>query len=98
MSRTVAITEELSPAERRMPHLLKPAEVAAILRVTPRTVQRYAKEGRLERVKLGRRLSRYTAASVEHLISSENTQSPRTATPGSAQTPNTGRSAGVGTT
>jgi len=55
-----------------MPSLLTPTEVAHLLSVTPRTVQRYAREGRLARIKIGNRLSRYTRASVEQLIAPEN--------------------------
>jgi Helix-turn-helix domain len=51
--------------------LLKPAEVAAMLRVTTRTVARYAEDGRLDRVMLSSRLSRYTRESVEALIGGE---------------------------
>ena len=35
--------------------LLLPAEVARILRVTVRTVERYCKEGKIRAVKIGRR-------------------------------------------
>jgi hypothetical protein len=49
-------------------HLLTPAEVAAALQVTPKTVQRYAVEGLLTRIRLGGRLSRYTPENVEALI------------------------------
>jgi excisionase family DNA binding protein len=35
--------------------LLLPAEVARILRVTPRTIERYCKQGKLRAVKVGRR-------------------------------------------
>jgi len=54
-----------------MPQLLTPAEVAEVLRVTLRTVQRYARDGRLDRVRIGCRLSRYTLASVIRLIEPE---------------------------
>ena len=84
VSRSVAITTEVSHA---IPTLLTPAEVANVLRVTPRTIQRYARDGRLDRVKIGNRLSRYTAESVTRLIEPENELSPVT-TPSS--TPNEG--------
>jgi hypothetical protein len=48
--------------------LLTPAEAAAILRVTPRTLVRYAEDGRLHRVRLSSRASRYTRESVAALI------------------------------
>jgi predicted transcriptional regulator len=48
--------------------LLTPGEVASLLRVTPRTVSRYAKAGRLQRVVLSPRASRYTAESVAALM------------------------------
>jgi excisionase family DNA binding protein len=56
--------------------LLTPVEVADLLRVTPRTVQRWASQGRLERVRLGGRLVRYTPDSVQALIHPENETSP----------------------
>jgi excisionase family DNA binding protein len=48
--------------------LLTPAEVATLLRVTPRTIRKWASEGRLDRVRLGGRLVRYTPQSVADLI------------------------------
>jgi Helix-turn-helix domain len=69
------IEHELSVTERR---LLTPVEVAALLRVTPRTVRRYGSEGRLQRIKIGNRLSRYTAESVAALISPETSEAPVT--------------------
>src|SRR3954453_21851368 len=60
------------------PHqaLLTPAEVAAVLRVTPRTVRRYGRTGPLVAVCLSKRAIRYTAASVTALIATNNDQRP----------------------
>ena len=57
---------------RSGPQLLRPDEVAAILQVTPRTVRRWGAAGVLERIRLGERLTRYTAESVEALIHPSN--------------------------
>ncbi len=64
------IDGEVFPEHRRtdLPQLLRPEEVAAVLQVTPRTVRRWGAAGRLERVRLGDRLTRYTTASVAALI------------------------------
>jgi excisionase family DNA binding protein len=48
--------------------LLTADEVATILRITPRHVRRLGAEGRITRVRLGARTTRYTAASVADLI------------------------------
>jgi predicted transcriptional regulator of viral defense system len=50
--------------------LLTEREVGDILRVTPRTVRTMASAGRLTRVRLGRRSTRYQAAEVLALIAS----------------------------
>jgi excisionase family DNA binding protein len=52
--------------------LLTAGEVAAIVKVTTRTVWRWAEDGRIERVRIGRGVSRFTAASVARLIEPEN--------------------------
>jgi hypothetical protein len=49
--------------------LLEPAEVAAALRVSPRTVVSLVQQGYLERVKI-LRSTRYRASDVEALIRS----------------------------
>jgi predicted site-specific integrase-resolvase len=67
----LASLDRISSHDSYGDQLLKPAEVAAILRVTPRTVARYAEDGRLDRVMLSSRLSRYTRESVEALIGGE---------------------------
>ncbi|HEY2181327.1 MAG TPA: helix-turn-helix domain-containing protein [Solirubrobacteraceae bacterium] len=59
-----------------MPELLTPTEVAQLLRITPRTVNRYAVDGRLQRVKIGERLSRYRREDVLALIDPENSDAP----------------------
>lgn len=59
-----------------MDPLLTPEEVAAILRVTPRTVRRYGAAGTLERVAIGGRIRRYTASSVEALIAPSTSEGP----------------------
>ncbi len=83
MSPTDVATAELSLPHRSDLLLLTPSEVARLLRVTPRTVQRWSNDGKLERVRLGRRVVRYTAGSVERLISPSETASPEATTPGS---------------
>jgi excisionase family DNA binding protein len=57
---------------RTVPTLLCAPEVAELLNVSVRTVQRLAAEGRLERRRLGYRTTRYTAASVAALIDPDN--------------------------
>jgi excisionase family DNA binding protein len=47
--------------------LLTRAEVAAVLRVSERTVDRYAAEGMLTRRKVGKRLTRFSEAEVRAL-------------------------------
>jgi excisionase family DNA binding protein len=74
MSQPGCISTQVSQGERTP--LLTPSEVAEFLRVTPRTVCRYAAEGRLERVKIGQRLSRYTVESVEALIDPARSETP----------------------
>lgn len=71
---------EVSPA-LRIAQLLTPAEVADVLRVSARTVRRYGDEGRLHRVRVGGRLARYTAASVEALIANNSDGTETTAPP-----------------
>src|SRR3712207_2343318 len=51
-----------------LPRLLTAEEVAAVLGVDPRTVQRFASDGRLPRVVLGRRSTRYRDSDVRALI------------------------------
>jgi excisionase family DNA binding protein len=50
--------------------LLLPAEVARILRVTVRTVERYCAQGKLRAVKVGR-LWRIPRSSLEELLKTE---------------------------
>jgi acetyl-CoA synthetase len=50
--------------------LLLPAEVARILRVTTRTVERYCKQGRLRAVKVGR-LWRIPRSSLKEFLETE---------------------------
>jgi len=66
----------LDHGERRNPELLLTDEVAAILRVAPRTVRRWGASGVLRRVRLGDRLTRYTVESVEALIHPPNDVEP----------------------
>src|SRR5450755_352687 len=67
MSTTATFTDTLSQADR----LLTVDEVAARLAVTPRTIRRWADEGKLEHVRLVGYTIRFTAAQVEALITSE---------------------------
>jgi excisionase family DNA binding protein len=59
--------------------LMTKAEVAALLRVTPHTVRRWAREGRIHQVKLGERTARYTTQSVLEFIVSSNASNPGSA-------------------
>lgn len=56
--------------------LVSPTRVQVLLDVSPRTVARLAKAGRLERVELGHRTVRYTAESVEALIHPATSEAP----------------------
>jgi len=59
----------VSPGGRTPPvRLLRAAEVAALLAVTPRTVRALADRGELRRVRLSSRAVRYELAEVEALI------------------------------
>lgn len=58
--------------------LLTGANVAELLGTTPRTVRHYAEVGRLPRVVLGRRSTRYRLADVLELIDSSTTTGPAT--------------------
>lgn len=55
-----------------MAPLLTTEEVAAILRVSPRTVRRMGESGELERVHVGSRLTRYRADNIEELVRPQN--------------------------
>lgn len=50
--------------------LLHPNEAALRLRVSPRTIRRYASRGLLTGVKVGPKLIKVSAESVDHLIAS----------------------------
>jgi hypothetical protein len=65
-----------SHTDRQRSELLTPDDVAAILRVTPRTVRRWGAIGTLERIRLGGRITRYTSESVAQLIAPEHDASP----------------------
>lgn len=56
--------------------LLTQPEVAEFLRVTPHTVRRWAREGRIQAVQLGGRTVRYTTASVLAFIAASNDVEP----------------------
>lgn len=56
--------------------LLRPAEVARILDVTPRTVRRYSEAGRLPRILLSQRCVRYRASDVAALVDPYNGEDP----------------------
>lgn len=81
-------TPQGSHAAQPTPPLLTPEQVAELLGVTTRTVRRWARDGMLDRIELGR-LVRFTPDAVAALIE-RNTESPRhamspAATPGSSQ-------------
>jgi excisionase family DNA binding protein len=67
---------ESSLSSHQRTTLLTPSEVAELLRVTPRTVRRWAAEGHLERVRPGGRLSRYTLESVEAFLHPTTNEAP----------------------
>jgi excisionase family DNA binding protein len=50
------------------PHFLRPAEVADLLSVSPKTVSRWAKEGKLPFLKTLGGHRRYPAAEIQKLI------------------------------
>lgn len=53
---------------------MTPDEVAELFGVTTRTVRSWAAAGRLRRIRLGHRTTRYTARSVAALIASERSE------------------------
>jgi predicted DNA-binding transcriptional regulator AlpA len=61
---------------------LSPAEVAAILGVTTRTVANMAARGQLRRIILSRRMTRYVASDVADLITEATNAERPAATPG----------------
>lgn len=67
-----------SPEGRTLPILLTVDEVADVLRVNPRTVERWSAEGRLQRVDLGPRTVRYRATDVAALIDPTHSEAPAT--------------------
>jgi excisionase family DNA binding protein len=59
-------------------HLLTPAEVAALFRVDPKTVTRWAKAGKLSSIRTLGGHRRYRSAEVHALLQSQSpSQSPR---------------------
>ena len=72
MPASTPIDPTVSPSRRTPLALLTPTEVASILSIDPRTVRRWARDGRLQRVRLGGRLARYTPESVAALITPIN--------------------------
>jgi len=58
---------------RPTPSLLTPSEVALLLRISPPTVARYGRDGRIERVKVGASLSRDMRRSVLALVEPSRT-------------------------
>ena len=57
-----------TPARTDFPVLMTAADVAEILRVSPRTVRRWGDEGHLETVRLAGHAVRFTARGVTALI------------------------------
>ena len=55
--------------EKTLPELLTTNQVAARLQVSPRTVRRFASEGRLPQLHVGTRLVRYATSDVLSLLS-----------------------------
>jgi excisionase family DNA binding protein len=69
VSAVVGNSERLSQRSQSDPEpLLTAAEVAALFKVTTRTVWRWAHDGRLERIRIGSGVTRFTAASVAALL------------------------------
>lgn len=64
------IHAELERVLAPYPDLLTVAEVATILRVHPRSVQRWAQEGRVAAVRLGRRYCIPRAAVLQRMLES----------------------------
>jgi excisionase family DNA binding protein len=54
--------------------LLTTDEVAAALKITPRTVRNWAAVGRLERIRIGAKFVRYRLSDVEALIDSSTSE------------------------
>jgi excisionase family DNA binding protein len=77
MELTTTHQAEVSQNARMMP-LLSAAEVAEILKVSSRSVLRYAREGRIECVQLGHRTVRFTPESVAALIRPTTSEGPVT--------------------
>jgi len=63
-----AATRTGSTTSRSLPALLTTRETAELLRVDPRTIDRWAAEERLHPVRLGRRTIRYRADELLDLI------------------------------
>lgn len=53
--------------ERPMPRFVTPAQAAEILQVNRRTIWRLVETGRLRKVKLGHRLTRFKLADIEQI-------------------------------
>lgn len=68
-------------------HLLTPSEVAALFRVDPKTVTRWAKAGKLTSIRTLGGHRRYRSSEVHALL---DAQSPTTSQPVSPQTPPAG--------
>lgn len=69
MSAVVGNSERLSQrSQSDLEPLLTAAEVAALFKVTTRTVWRWAHDGRLERIRIGSGVTRFTAPSVAALL------------------------------
>jgi len=51
-----------------MPSLMSRIQLAALLNVTERTIDRWAKTGRLNPVRLGQRYTRFLAEDVQRLL------------------------------
>jgi excisionase family DNA binding protein len=73
--RTVSRAHRIDPV---LPALLTTPEVAELLRVSPRTVDRWAIEGRIPRVHVGARAVRYRVDDIAALIGPVNDHDPGT--------------------
>lgn len=86
MSASRTVTRQIAHADRLelSGSLLTTDQVAAVLQVTPRTVRRWARDGVLPRIRIGGRITRYSANDLDSLIATTTSEAPA-ANQGSAE-------------
>lgn len=86
MSASRTVTDRIAHADRLelSDGLLTTDQVAALLQVTPRTVRRWARNGVLRRVRIGGRITRYSAHDIAELMTTTTSEAPA-ANQGSAE-------------